>query len=207
MADDEHEDEGVLNFAEMDDFEGLVIDVPNGGMFHRLYAADQTGLGDRPQYGLAVPMDDLPPELHDQVLSYTPRHELLNGLGQMVNLRGPRAKAVPMTSGIMAWSEGEALRLFIARQGKAEADRHLRAAVRAAEVKLHELLQRLDARNLRRDSLFVGRRLRVDLRGLRLDRITLGSAWRHLDDAMVRRIDGKLKLMPQKVWVWIEEDE
>jgi hypothetical protein len=189
--DAEYEEDDYLDL-DADEFDGLVVSVPNGLRFPCIYSPQpkyEGRGGDR--YGGNIPLNCLPPELHHQVPWKT--SERLPELGTYVILKsGVKPEVVPMLaspSGSVGWDMPEA---------------KLR---RRAENKLLELVQRLGARNLSTDRLFVGRPLRIELRGLRMGPEFMNPAWRNAPDHVLAGYEGKFNLIPTKVWVDITEDE
>ncbi len=195
MADnDEYDEEELLLDLGGDEFEGLVVDVPGGLKFPHIYQGSvysPINSESNPQYGGTIMLDCLPPELHHQVPWKT--SDKLPDLGAYVIVRSNVKPEVvptlaPPNSGVR-WALPEA---------------ELR---RRAENKLVELVQRLGARNLSTDRLFIGRPLRLELRGLRMGHEFMGKSWRHVPDHVIRGYEGKFKLIPTKVWIELQEDE
>ena len=191
---DEYEDEDGSLFLGGDEFDGLVVSVPGGLSFPCIYAP-MPRYGDLSvdYYGGRIPLDCLPPELHDQVPHKTSRS--LPELGPSVIVKGrTRPEVVPETRLLRAIMAGEV--------EHSEED-----ARRGAELKLVELIERLGARNLNTDRLFIGRPLRIELRGTRMGPEFQSRYWRHMPDHVIRGYEDKFILTPTKVWVEVKEGE
>lgn len=193
--DEDYEDDELIDVGG-DEFDGLIVDVPKGLKFPNIYQGQVPYIsGDtaRLTYGGTIPLDCLPPELHHQVPWKT--NERYPDLGTYVVLRSQlKPEVIPMT----------AARRLIEDDGYSGDPESAR---RAAENKLVELVQRLGARNLSTDRLFVERSLQIELRGLRMGHEFMGRGWRGVPDHVIRGYEGKFKLIPTKVWIDIREDE
>lgn len=189
----EYEEDDFLDL-EADEFAGLVIDVPQGLTFPCIYSPQpHNEYVTRDRFGGNIPLDSLPPELHCQVPWKTSMR--FPELGTYVHLKSDiRPEVVPMTRLLKAIIAGEV------RHSEQDARR-------GAELKLVELVQRLGARNLSTDRLFVGRPLRIELRGMRMSMELSGPLFRNAPDHVIRGYEGKFNLIPTKVWVDIKEDE
>lgn len=153
-------------------------------------------MGMRDQYGLYLPLECVPRRLALQVYGRKQLWRENNPYYAGTWLRASsfaKPEVVPVTSKMLA--------LQMARTVNVEA---LREAQEAAADRLVLALQRLDARNLSRDRVFDRRPLRVSLLGLRYgsdEGLKMGPAPRDI----ARRVEGTFKLIPTKVWVYLED--
>ena len=171
-----------IDLLEGEEFDGLVVDLPEGCYFPSIYKPQAYGPGpENPhfqRFGLTVRLDDLPPELHHQVAPG--RRPLDDGEFVVHTKTNLRPRVVPQVEGLGPGPH--------------------------AELKLVELLSRLEACNVPKDRLFLNRRMQVELRGQRYGAMESSSS-RFLDDATRQHLYDKFMLSPTLVRVWLRLEE
>jgi hypothetical protein len=172
---------------EADEFEDLEV-ATSDARFVAIYTP--AVYESRAKFGLSVPLMDLPPELHGQVVSRMRETDEQPWVHLHGSLRPEVVPVLAPPSGAVGWSA----------QGTPE-------HTRRCEMKLVELLQRLDARNLRHDRLFAGRSLWLTVRGQRMDESTMPRLWSNMDRGRLRELHGKYRLSITQVAVTLEADE
>jgi hypothetical protein len=149
----------------------------------------------RDQYMVNVPYGVLPPKLQGQV--YRPRtmwresNPYYEGLWVGMRSNVP-PEVVPLTEELLQM------------EGDVVSFRDLTDAQDRAADRLAAILRRLEARNLSRDRVFDRRPLRVTTVGLRYgsdEGIRMSAPPRDI----AARLDGTFKLIPTKVWVYLED--
>lgn len=166
-----------------DDFHGLVVHAPRGVRFPNFYepCPPLAGHENPPKYGACLFLTDLPPELWSQVNAKTSDFD---PDWVYVNAYGPRRpEVVPTLS-------------------------HLRGVYsgRIAELELRSRLDRLGARNLSTDRLFVETPLRLEVGGHRWGS-DLHRPPRYMPDSVRKALEGKFLLCVERVYIELEVGE
>lgn len=164
--------------------------------FMSVYQPTRMPFGDaRDQHIVNIPYGCLPPKLQGQV--YRPRtmwrenNPYYEGLWVGMRSNVP-PEVVPLTEDLLRM-EGDVVSFT-----------DLTNAQNAAADRLSVALRRLEARNLSRDRVFDRRPLRVTVTGLRYgsdEGIRMSVPPRDI----AARLDGTFKLIPTKVWVYLED--
>lgn len=174
-----------IDLLEGEEFDGLIVDMPEGCYFPHIYTPQApSGVGDpedprNHRFGLTVRLEDLPPELQHQV---APGRRPLEGGEYVVHTKGrTRPRVVPML------------------------ENGVEATGAAAELKLVELLSRLEACNVGKDRLFIGRRMQVEFRGIRYG--AMATHPRFIEHVTREYLADKFMLTPTLVRVWLRLEE
>ncbi len=181
-----------------DDFHGLVVHAPRGVRFPSIYTGQKIDESKPARYGAALFLTDLPPELWGQVNVKTSDFD---PDWVYVSAYGPRRpEVVPETKALSYWRSRDD------SHNPEEHARHVRQLVREAETELVARLDRLGARNLSHDKLFVETPLRLEVGGRRWGS-DLHRPPRYMPDSVRKALEGKFLLSVERVYIELREGQ
>lgn len=181
-----------------DDFSGLSVEAPRGVRFPSIYDGRRLDPSRPAKFGASLFLADLPPELWGQVSVKTSDFDP-DTVAYVRAFGNKRPEVVPMTGARRFWENHDLPDDYSTKT-------RLQQSVREAELELRSRLDRLGARNLSTDRLFVEAPLRLEISGHRWGS-DLQRPSPFVPDSVREALEGKFLLSVERVYIELREGE